>query len=184
MRTPRRDHHRVRDQILRTLRLGATRWEVRRRGKPALTLRWYRDGMDRSVGRRENARHSIWVPGQLRNGRGKPFPVEVVDLSETGCRINEKSIWFSENARVTISIGSLEFIPATVRWMRNGQMGLEFYQPLYGPVFDHLKDMLAGLPSVQERRQDPVSLPPPVPTGTSLRSRLRSLERGRLAKNW
>lgn len=105
-----------------------------------------------TIGRRELPRHSTWIPGELRTGRGTPYPVEVVDLSESGCRINERSAWLKAPSEVTIRIGALESLDATIRWVCDGQAGLEFRRPIYGPVFEHLRDLLASSAAMENRR--------------------------------
>ena len=34
-------------------------------------------------------------------------------------------------------------LPATVRWSRDGWIGIEFDLPVYAPVLDHLSEKLA-----------------------------------------
>lgn len=123
-----------------------------------------------TIGRRELPRHSTWVPGELRTGRGRPYSVEVVDLSESGCRINERSAWLRAPSEVTIRIGALESLDATIRWVRDGQAGLEFRRPIYGPVFEHLRDLLASSAAMDDRRTLLRDVPASRPVASSVTS--------------
>ena len=108
--------------------------------------------VDQNIGRREKPRKTISVPGKIRTGRGVPHHVAITDLSEGGCRVIESSEWIKEGSSVSIRVGRLDPIYATVRWARKGEIGLEFHQPLYGPVFENIKTILAGAEEAPERR--------------------------------
>lgn len=108
--------------------------------------------MDQNTGRREKPRKIISVSGKVRTGRGVPLNVAVIDLSEGGCRVIVSSSWIKEGANVSIRIGKLDPLYATVRWVKDGQLGLEFQTPLYGPVFENIKAVLAGARETPERR--------------------------------
>ena len=108
--------------------------------------------MNSDIGRREKPRKIISVPGKIRTGRGVPHHVAITDLSEGGCRVIESSSWISEGSNVSIRVGRLDPIYATVRWVKKGELGLEFQQPLYGPVFENIKAILEQSEDKPERR--------------------------------
>lgn len=104
------------------------------------------------IGRRDKPRKVLSAPGKIRTGRGVPHHVAILDLSETGCRVIEAGTGIKEGSNVSIRVGRLDPIYATVRWTREGQLGLEFQQPLYGPVFDNIKIILDEAKASPERR--------------------------------
>ncbi len=104
------------------------------------------------IGRREKPRKIISVPGKIRTGRGVPHHVAITDLSEGGCRVIELGSWIKEGSNVSIRVGRLDPIYATVRWVKKGELGLEFQQPLYGPVFENIKTILEQSEDKPERR--------------------------------
>jgi len=108
--------------------------------------------MNSDIGRREQPRKIISVPGKIRTGRGLPHHVAITDLSEGGCRVIESSSWIKEGSNVSIRVGRLDPIYATVRWVKKGELGLEFQQPLYGPVFENIKAILQQSEDKPERR--------------------------------
>lgn len=108
--------------------------------------------MDDRVGRREKERFEVNVMGTLRIGAGRALQAEITDLSENGCAAHVSSPWMKSQAHVSLRIGTLGPIDATIRWVNDRQIGLEFHRPVYGPVFEHLREMIAGAHSRQDRR--------------------------------
>lgn len=108
--------------------------------------------MDINVGRREKPRKILSAPGKIRTGRGIAHHVAIMDLSESGCRVAEAGTGVKEGANVSIRVGRLDPIYATVRWVEKGHLGLEFQQPLYGPVFENIKAILIKADEKPDRR--------------------------------
>jgi hypothetical protein len=81
-----------------------------------------------------------------------PHHVTITDLSEGGCCIIESGSALSEGSIVSIRVGRLDPIEATVRWVKDNQLGLEFQRPIYGPVFDNIRAILAESDEKPERR--------------------------------
>lgn len=108
--------------------------------------------MDSSVGRRKSPRKVISVPDKIRTGRCVAHNVAITDLSEGGCCAIDRGASLPEGTAVTIRVGRLDPIDATVRWARAGEIGLEFQRPIYGPVFDHIRAILKGSDEMPDRR--------------------------------
>ena len=95
---------------------------------------------DREI-RRED-RHGVAVDGRYRTGTGVPKDVSVLDISEGGCRFFDKFGRLTPGAQITIRVGPIGPIPATVRWCEGQVVGVEFEDPIYGPVLDHIRSQL------------------------------------------
>ncbi|MBU2341904.1 MAG: PilZ domain-containing protein [Alphaproteobacteria bacterium] len=92
------------------------------------------------------------MPGKIRTGRCIAHNVAITDLSEGGCCAIDRGACLEEGTSVTIRVGRLDPIEATVRWAGAGEIGLEFQRPIYGPVFDHIRAILSGSDEKQDRR--------------------------------
>ena len=95
---------------------------------------------DREI-RRED-RHGVAVEGRYRTGTGVPKDVSVLDISEGGCRFFDKFGRLTPGVQITIRVGPIGPIPATVRWCEGQVVGVEFEDPIYGPVLDHIRSQL------------------------------------------
>lgn len=91
---------------------------------------------------RREARHGVAVEGRYRTGTGVPKDVSVLDISEGGCRFFDKFGRLIPGAQITVRIGAIGPIPATVRWTEGSVVGVEFDNPIYGPVLDHIRRQL------------------------------------------
>ncbi|QYU70957.1 PilZ domain-containing protein [Leptolyngbya sp. 15MV] len=91
---------------------------------------------------RDLPRYAISVPGRYRTGTGVAKDVDIVDISETGCRFYDRFGRMVPGNQISLRIGSIGPMVATVRW-RDGQLvGVEFEYALYGPVFEHIRATL------------------------------------------
>lgn len=108
--------------------------------------------MNERVGRRDKERYYVKTECDLRIGSGAPVRAEITDLSEAGCACTTPSPWMRSGAQATIRIGSLGPIDATIRWVNDRQVGIEFHRPVYGPVFEHLRGLIAQAPERPDRR--------------------------------
>ncbi|RIV89039.1 PilZ domain-containing protein [Aurantiacibacter zhengii] len=90
------------------------------------------------MGERSVERHDISIMGTLRTGTGKR-EVTIVDLSERGCRILDRMGFLSPDLGVTIKIGPVGPVDATVRWQDRPYAGIRFNNPLYPAVLDHIR---------------------------------------------
>lgn len=87
---------------------------------------------------RSARRFVIRSKGRLRTGSGQAIDVVLHDISQTGCKLRDSSAALREGMAVRLWIGSVGPFDAAVQWRSATEAGLEFSQPLYEPVFDHL----------------------------------------------
>ena len=77
------------------------------------------------------------------NGRG--YRVKIEDLSEQGCQFwIPRSAGLPLRSAISLYIDTLGPFDATVRWSRDGWIGVEFDFPVYGPVLRHMHDRLGS----------------------------------------
>lgn len=67
--------------------------------------------------------------------------VNVSDISEYGCRVNEPGVDLERGDRVAIRPELFGCLFATVKWANSSQVGIEFDSPLHPAVVDHLSCM-------------------------------------------
>lgn len=91
--------------------------------------------------RRREYRGNVEMPGALRHNVTCRSNVSVSDLSVRGCRIATSAEGIAVGASVFVRLSELAPLRATVRWSGKGMVGLEFNQPLYIPVLDHLLNL-------------------------------------------
>lgn len=104
-------------------------------------------------GNRRAERRKVGIEGRYRTGSGVPRDVWITDLSRTGCRFYDRFGTMQPGKTLTIRIGTVGPLPATVRWWENHVNGIEFEQPLHDSVYDHICANMSGeMPSKYERR--------------------------------
>ena len=89
---------------------------------------------------RANERRRLAFAARLRSA-GRMTICEVVNLSETGCKLKAAANFLEVGDTVSIKPDTLEPLTGTVRWKEDGCIGVEFHSPMYGPVVDHLAIM-------------------------------------------
>ena len=94
--------------------------------------------VDATVGRRRAPRHYLRAPGAYRTGSGTLRAVHLTDLSKVGCRFADPSARLYVGTQLTVKIGNLGAVDATVVWIDGVKVGIRFNQELYEPLFDHL----------------------------------------------
>ena len=87
---------------------------------------------------RREQRYSISVPGRYRKGTGVRFNVAIKDLSEYGCQFCDLVGRIDTGDDITIRIGDIGPIDARVKWVAKREIGVEFDQPLYPSVLEHI----------------------------------------------
>ena len=87
---------------------------------------------------RREQRYSISVPGRYRKGTGVRYNVAIKDLSEYGCQFSDLVGRIDVNDDITIRIGEIGPLDARVKWVAKREIGVEFDQPLYPSVLDHI----------------------------------------------
>lgn len=97
---------------------------------------------DETPGKPDNARNKdrrkVGIEGRYRSGRGVSRDVWITDISETGCRFYDRFGNMRPGTDITIRIGPVGPIDATVRWLEQHVNGVQFRQPLHVSVFDHI----------------------------------------------
>lgn len=94
---------------------------------------------------RSKPRHPVSVEGRYRKGTGVAKDVEILDLSETGCRFFDRFGRMVPGTEISLRIGPIGPVVATVRWCKNQVVGVQFETPLYGPVFEHIRSQIDTL---------------------------------------
>ena len=87
---------------------------------------------------RREQRYSISVPGRYRKGTGVRFNIAIKDLSEYGCQFSDLVGRIAVGDEITIRIGEIGPLAARVKWVANREIGVEFDQPLYPSVLEHI----------------------------------------------
>ena len=91
---------------------------------------------------RHTSRHDVRILGRYRCGTGLRRDVTMLDLSEMGCRFYDRRTVLRPETAITIRIETLGPFDAHVRWVSDDVIGAEFASPIYGPVFEHMRDTL------------------------------------------
>lgn len=100
---------------------------------------------------RQARRLTLALPARCRTLNGFAEDVVIRDISARGCRVISHSLAVRTTAKVVIRPTGMEGLCGTVRWVRGCEAGIEFDQPLYEPVVEHLHRRFASF------------LPPEVP---------------------
>ncbi len=86
----------------------------------------------------ERARYTI----KCRAKSGNSAELEVLDLSEGGCMVVYRGCSARVGERVLATLPGLAAQPGKLVWIEDGNAGIAFEQPLYGPVLTHLQQHL------------------------------------------
>lgn len=92
---------------------------------------------------RRTQRFDISVQGRYRTGNGVARHVPIVEISETGCRFYDRFGRLTPGTEMSLKIETIGPIVATVRWCKNHIVGVQFERPIYGPVFEFIRNKLA-----------------------------------------
>jgi hypothetical protein len=86
---------------------------------------------------RKSARVPIKAMVKLRRRGHHNFTVKVYDLSREGCKLEflekpqlDETVW--------VKFEGLELLMATVCWIEEQTVGVEFERPIHSAVFDHI----------------------------------------------
>ena len=90
-----------------------------------------------SANNRQAERNAVHIVAELRLPVGQRFKVSVLDLSQTGFRI-ETGNHIELGSRVFLSIPELQSLPAQIAWSKTPFYGCAFLNPLHAAVFDHV----------------------------------------------
>ena len=86
---------------------------------------------------RARARKGLIMPAKCKT-RNLRIDVEVLDLTECGCKIATKFVFFEVGGEIVLMPKGLDGFPGIVRWTDGSRAGIEFRQPLHIAVVDHL----------------------------------------------
>lgn len=95
---------------------------------------------------RRDERRNVGVEGRYRTGNGVPRDVWITDISRTGCRFYDRFGNLPPGTSISIRIAGIGPIDATVRWLEQHVNGIEFVNPLYDAVYDHICANLSEKP--------------------------------------
>ena len=95
-------------------------------------------GHESSLNNRNNERRDIGAWGRYRTGRGVARDVKILDVNEKGCRFLDRFGSLKRDDRITLKIGNIGPILSYVRWAERQEFGIQFDEPLYGAVLDHI----------------------------------------------
>ena len=87
---------------------------------------------------RGEERRDIGAWGRYRTGRGVARDVKILDVNEKGCRFLDRFGSLKKDDRITLKIGNIGPILSYVRWSEQSEFGIQFDEPLYGAVLDHI----------------------------------------------
>jgi hypothetical protein len=96
----------------------------------------------------KHAKQTKVLLARVRARRGTINDVRVLDLSLAGCIIDRRALNLAREERVLIKLPGLALMPCYVCWLEESKAGLEFEQPLYEPVLDHLLRACAQVPEI------------------------------------
>lgn len=86
---------------------------------------------------RTSKRFAVCRPAKVGTG-AKPLKGLLIELSQEGCRISNIAAGFETGQLTTIRIDGFPPMDGTVRWARDGSVGLRFTTPLHKPALDSL----------------------------------------------
>lgn len=90
-----------------------------------------------SLNNRKTARNAVQMTAYLRLSIGQKFKVSVLDLSQTGFRV-ETGNQIEVGSRVYLAIPELNSLPAQIAWCSKTFYGCEFLNPLHCSVFEYV----------------------------------------------
>ena len=80
--------------------------------------------------RRRTVRQTVWALATMTCPRGRSAEAELTDLSLHGVRVNSQADWLRIGQFVSIALEEEPPVQAIVRWMRDGEAGMEFLRPI------------------------------------------------------
>lgn len=86
---------------------------------------------------RKARRDAVQMVAELRLSVGQKFKVSVLDLSETGFRI-ETGNHIELGSKAYLAIPELNSLPAQIAWNEGNFYGCAFLHPLHPSVFEHI----------------------------------------------
>jgi bifunctional pyridoxal-dependent enzyme with beta-cystathionase and maltose regulon repressor activities len=109
--------------------------------------------MNHAFRNRRDMRKPLVLAAKCRTMSGMRDEAVLSDISASGCCITTRGLLFREGSRVIIKPEGIEAIGGIIRWMAGNRAGVEFDQPLYPPVVEHLTRQHQGVRQVGIRHR-------------------------------
>jgi hypothetical protein len=77
---------------------------------------------------RRHDRHSVDLPSRVRELGSPGAMARIADVSLGGCRLRQADL--PKNAEIWVTIGGSEPMRARVVWVKAGEAGCQFYNPI------------------------------------------------------
>jgi len=90
---------------------------------------------------RQSERLPVLLLADCRKPSGFRGTVDVMDLTNKGCRIRHRGINLERHQRVTLRMEGLEVLVCVVRWVSGDSAGIEFGRPLHPAVVLFIQQM-------------------------------------------
>lgn len=87
---------------------------------------------------RRSSRIRLTAPALCKSSRGFSWDIEIADLSQGGCRVDDPRHGLELGAHIELTIAEVGPYPAEVAWRQGDRVGLEFVAPLPPTVFEPL----------------------------------------------
>jgi hypothetical protein len=91
----------------------------------------------RSNNKRNSSRNDVRITAELLISAGPRFKVAVLNLSQTGFRI-ETGNYIVPARKIYLTIPGFQSFQARIAWNRRDIYGCEFTQPLHPSIFEHI----------------------------------------------
>ena len=80
--------------------------------------------------RRKVTRQPAWATATVSSSNGDSSEIALADISTHGLRIRSGESWLRNGQFVSIALDPEPALQAIVRWVRDGEAGLEFLRPI------------------------------------------------------
>ena len=94
--------------------------------------------INRKLLRRQEERVPIEGSAELREPFGRTAEARILDISAGRCKIETRERPMETNATMLVRLPGLEGLAATIRWFKDGKLGMRFERRLHPAVVDHL----------------------------------------------
>lgn len=94
--------------------------------------------MEDAFRNRKDMRKPLVLAAKCRTMSGMRDEGVLSDISTHGCCITTRALLFRVGSRILIKPDGIEAIAGVIRWMAGNRAGVEFDQPLYPAVVEHL----------------------------------------------
>ena len=88
------------------------------------------------MNRRSESRLFVEVPGSYQAGDGGPCHIVFSAISANGCRLNHVEPHIGVGDVVSVNLGPIGPLKATVRWRHESSAGVQFHETLEMAIVD------------------------------------------------